>query len=138
MPLVSWEQNSFFKFPLEIAFCLRILNFSLNIQNLLLNTFLTISECYLYNKWMKSYGKFQIKGSIEPTHGSVCSGVMFHECAKSGMKHKMPFRILAHNVIYTLCLRVPGSRETTTEILNARQSVAHAYIHTHKEIYTRG
>ena len=52
-----------------------------------------------------------IKGSMEPTPGSVCSGVMFHECAKSGMKHKMPFRILAHNVIYTLCLRAwqPGS-----------------------------
>ena len=47
----------------------------------------------------------------------------------------MPSRILAHNVIYTLCLRArqPGK---TTEILNARQSVAHAYIHTHTKKFT--
>ena len=36
--------------PLGIAFCLRIVIFSLNIQNLLLNAFLPIFEWYLYNK----------------------------------------------------------------------------------------
>ena len=37
-------------FHLVIVFCSRIFNFSLNIQNLLRNTLLTIFEWKLYNK----------------------------------------------------------------------------------------
>ena len=33
----------------------------------------------------KSVTPVEIKGSVEPTHGSVCSGVMFHQCAKMAL-----------------------------------------------------
>ena len=48
----------FFKIPLEIVFCFKILKVCLDNENVLFNTFLTIFEWCLYDKHAKSNHNF--------------------------------------------------------------------------------
>ena len=74
MPLVSWKQSSLF-IALGNVFCLKSLRACLNNQKVLSNTFLTIFEWYLCDKYAKSNHNFNPSftkegegGGVDPTH----------------------------------------------------------------------